>query len=142
MRRLALLPSVLIALTLVGVLLIAAIVRQNVGQIQTLRDDSSAVAHTLEVQQQLDAVLLAVAEAERNQSAYLLTTVDAYLTEYNETVVRLDQALKQLGDLTADNPDQARPGRAPAAAREIARSLSWTKGSRPAGLGVSGRRRP
>lgn len=105
MRRLALLPSVLIVVTLGGVLLVFLIVRQNVGQIQTLRDDSSAVAHTLEVQQKLDDVLLAITEAERNQNAYLLTEVEAYLDEYKTTVVRLDEALQQLGALTDDNPN-------------------------------------
>jgi PAS domain S-box-containing protein len=106
MRRSALLPSVLFAVTALGVLLIFAIVGQNVRQIRALRDDSSAVAHTLEVQQQLDAVLLSVIEAERNQNAYLLTDVEAYLTEYYAMLDRTRQTMDRLESLTDDNPGQ------------------------------------
>ena len=106
MRRFALLPSVLFAVTALGVLLIFAIVAQNVRQIRTLRDDSSAVAHTLEVQQHLDAVLLAVTEAERNQNAYLMTDVEPYLTEYYTMVERAQDTIDRLQAITADNPNQ------------------------------------
>ena len=70
-RRLALLPPVLLLATSMAVLIVFLIVRQNVAQIQTLRDNSSWVTHTLEVQQQLDGLLLTVTDAERLQTAYL-----------------------------------------------------------------------
>jgi PAS domain S-box-containing protein len=90
-----------------AVLLIFLIVRQNVEQIQTLRDDSSWVTHTLEVQQQLDLLLLTVIDAERLQTAYLLTEVADYLDAYRETVRQLEEAVEVLARQTRDNAAQS-----------------------------------
>src|SRR5262245_4331623 len=95
-RRIALLPPVLLLATSMAVLLVFLIARQNVAQIQTLRDNGAWVAHTLVVQQQLDALLLTVVDAERLQTAYLLTEVGEYLVAYREAVRQLEVAVEQL----------------------------------------------
>jgi PAS domain S-box-containing protein len=107
MRRLALLPPVLLLATSLAVLLVFLIVRQNVAQIETLRDDSLRVSHTLEVQQQLDAVLLTVTDAERMQTAYLLTEIEDYLGAYRETVRQLEAEIGRLAGQVGDNAGQA-----------------------------------
>ena len=89
-----------------AVLFVFLIVRQNVLQIQTLRDNSSWVTHTLEVQQQLDALLLTVTDAERLQTAYVLTEVGEYFDAYRETVMQLEAALEQLTKQVGDNASQ------------------------------------
>ena len=106
-RRLALLPPVLLLATSMAVLIVFLIARQNVAQIQTLRDNSSWVTHTLEVQQQLDALLLTVTDAERLQTAYLLTDVGEYLDAYRETVRQLEAAVEQLTKQVGDNAAQS-----------------------------------
>src|SRR5262245_54678189 len=108
MRRAAFLPWILVAATVVAIVMIFGIARENVRQIQMLRETSSNVAHTLEVQQQLDDVMLAAAEAERNQIAFLLTDVEEYFGEYQLMADRLRAALDRLDMLVADSPAQTR----------------------------------
>jgi PAS domain S-box-containing protein len=104
MRRF--IPPLIVVATALALLLIAALVRQNLVQIETMRADAAQVEHTVDVQAQLDAVLLALAETETNQLAYLLSGADGYLAAYRGQQAHLDSALARLGSLLTDNPAQ------------------------------------
>jgi signal transduction histidine kinase len=66
--------------------------------------DREWVTHTLHVVEKLQAVRIDITQAETGQRGYMLTGQDRYLElcEAGVTQVRLD--LKELPDLTADNP--------------------------------------
>src|SRR5216117_4052239 len=107
MRRISLLPSVLIVATIVVLLSVFGIVRQNVRQMQVLRDQTSLVEHTLEVQSQLDNLLLQTTQAESAVRGYLLTGTEEGLGEFTEAKEELAGSLDRLASLTRDSQSQS-----------------------------------
>jgi len=73
-----------------------------------LATDRQSVLHTHEVLQQLDDVLLTLADAETGQRGYLLTNDEPYLEPYRAAVLRADSAVTTLDSLVGDNPAQVR----------------------------------
>jgi len=106
MRRIALLPAALAAATLLVLLVFAGIVRQNVLQMRSLREQTARVEHTLQVQRELDAVLLNASEADSAARGFLLSGGDASFTEFTQARLQLEQSLTRLSQLTRDNPSQ------------------------------------
>lgn len=74
---------------------------------QQLIGASHWVEHTLAVDSQLQLVGSLLKDAETGQRGFLLTGEPGYLDPYNAAVRQLPGALGALGEMTADNPEQA-----------------------------------
>jgi len=72
--------------------------------IETSRQEN----HTYQVLSQLEDLSLQVTNAETGQRGYLITGEQSYLEPYNAAINVLDQKIKELQRLTADNPNQQR----------------------------------
>jgi methyl-accepting chemotaxis protein len=71
-----------------------------------LIDSAEWVRHTHEVINGLDEVVSAVKDGETGQRGYVITGEARYLEPYQGAREVVDQKLKHLGELTADNPIQ------------------------------------
>jgi len=67
---------------------------------------ADSVAHTNQVLQQLEDLLSNMKDAETGQRGYVITGEDRYLEPYRGTITSVDQEMKDLRKLTADNPNQ------------------------------------
>jgi PAS domain S-box-containing protein len=77
-----------------------------------LNEDAALVAHTHEVLDLTDAVMLALVDAETGERGFLLTGRDEYLRPYDLALPRLAGRLAALKEQTRDNaPQQERVGR-------------------------------
>ena len=72
--------------------------------IETSRQEN----HTYQVLSQLEDLNLQVTNAETGQRGYVITGEQSYLEPYNAAINVLDQKIKELQRLTADNPNQQR----------------------------------
>ncbi|MEH2354566.1 response regulator [Nostoc sp.] len=91
------------ALSLATLTTIGLISYQSTNElIQTSRKES----HTYQVLSQLEDLNLQVTNAETGQRGYVLTGEQRYLEPYNAAIQVLDQKVKELQKLTADNPKQ------------------------------------
>src|SRR3954470_15844775 len=106
MRPFRLLPAVLAAATLLVLLAFFGIVRQNLAQMRTLRDETALIEHTLQVQRELDRVLTQVSEADAGALRYLVTPGASQLAEYEQAKANLADSLVSLQKLTRDNAAQ------------------------------------
>jgi PAS domain S-box-containing protein len=92
---------------LLGIALIVALLIANAGlayrNIWRLNEDAKWVAHTHEVLDATDGVLLTLVDAETGQRGFLFTGQDEYLQPYDAALSRLDALLAQLKDKTNDN---------------------------------------
>jgi len=70
------------------------------------RDDGGLVVHTIEVENQLAAVLLELRTAESSTRGFLLSGEPQFLSQYEDAVSTVRQNLVKLRDLTTDNPVQ------------------------------------
>jgi CHASE3 domain sensor protein len=71
-------------------------------------ETSRWVAHTHQVVAQLSAVLSTVQSAETGQRGFIITGDERYLDPYNAALQRLNDDLRDLRQLTVDNPEQQR----------------------------------
>jgi methyl-accepting chemotaxis protein len=71
-----------------------------------LIDSAEWVRHSHQVVTGLDEFLSAMKDAETGQRGYLITGTPRYLEPYQGARELADQKLKQVRELTADNPDQ------------------------------------
>src|SRR4051812_31557999 len=99
-------PTAIATGTLVVLGLFLATVLRNVSEMRVLRDESFRIEHTLEVQRELDAVLIAESDADANVRAYLLTASPQLLDRVREGERSTVQRLDRLAALVADNPQQ------------------------------------
>jgi signal transduction histidine kinase len=106
MRRIPLVPAALAAATLLVLLAFFGIVRQNLQQMRTLREETDRIEHTLQVQRELDAVLLYAAETDSTSRGFLITASDVSFGEYQQAKEDLQHALDRLNGLTRDNRAQ------------------------------------
>jgi signal transduction histidine kinase/DNA-binding response OmpR family regulator/CHASE3 domain sensor protein len=65
-----------------------------------------SVTHTMQVLESAQQVLAAVGDAETGQRGFVLTNEDLYLEPYTRARASLPGQMRQLRDLTADNPQQ------------------------------------
>lgn len=70
------------------------------------RSDSAAVVHTIEVQDQTNALLLDIRRAESAARGYLLTSQPEFLADHRAAVAMIRSKLDALGRLTAASPVQ------------------------------------
>jgi signal transduction histidine kinase len=95
-----------ILLLAAGFLVLVAISAASVLFVNKARDDSSWVVHTVEVENQTNALLLEIRRAESSARGYLLTQGAEFLSDHEDAVANIIPELDMLGNLTRDNPVQ------------------------------------
>jgi len=90
-------------LALVALLVIGFVsYRSTTGLIET----AGQVTHTHQVLENLDQLLSLLKDAETGQRGYLITGEDRYLQPYTAALGQIDQTIKEIRNLTSDNPHQ------------------------------------
>jgi len=89
-----------------GFLVLVAISAASVLFVNEARDDNAWVVHTLEVENQTNALLLEIRRAESGAHGYLLTRGPEFLGQHEEAVSRITPFLDKLSELSKDNPVQ------------------------------------
>lgn len=99
-----------IILLVAGLLVLIAISTASILFVDRARDDSSLVVHTVEVENQIAAVLLDIRRAESAARGFLLTSDQTFLTQHETAVSGILDAVNRLLGLTSDNPAQVASG--------------------------------
>jgi signal transduction histidine kinase len=89
-----------------GFLVLVAISATSVLLVNKSRSDSRRVVHTIEVENQTNALLLEIRRAESAARGYLLTRGPEFLTDHEDAVAAIAPHLDKLAHLTGDNPLQ------------------------------------
>jgi signal transduction histidine kinase len=97
-----------ILLLAAGFLVLVAISAASALLVDRSRDDSAAVVHTIEVQDQTNALLLDVRRAESAARGYLLTSQPEFLADHRAAVAVIPRELNALGRLTTASPVQTK----------------------------------
>ncbi|MGA8709244.1 MAG: CHASE3 domain-containing protein [Steroidobacteraceae bacterium] len=74
--------------------------------INSLTTTSYAVTHTHQVLEHIARLLIEMENAETGQRGYVITGDDGYLAPYQSGIAAVDVIVKELRELTADNPSQ------------------------------------
>jgi PAS domain S-box-containing protein len=92
----------------IGLALLMLIVISVVSYRSTthLIETARSVAHTRAVLEKLETVLAQLASAETGARGYIIAGEDRYLEPYRAAISVIDQEVKELRRLTADNPNQ------------------------------------
>lgn len=88
------------------IVLLAVIGAVAYRSIHSLTNTSHLVAHTHEVLEHVANVLSSLKDAETGQRGYVITGDEAYLEPYQAVVNSIPNVVKELRQLTADNPNQ------------------------------------
>jgi methyl-accepting chemotaxis protein len=88
------------------IVLLAVIGAVAYRSIHSLTNTSQLVAHTHEVLEHVANVLSLLKDAETGQRGYVITGDEAYLEPYQAVVNSIPNVVKELRQLTADNPNQ------------------------------------
>ena len=126
-----------ILLLAAGFLVLVAISIASILLVNKARQDSSLVVHTIEVENQINALLLEIRRAESNARGYLLTLGPGFLRDHETAAATVVPNLDTLTQLTADNPVQVeyiRQLRAAVDARlaQFAKEMDFVKHNEPA----------
>ena len=138
MRRRALGQILLLA---AGLLVLVAISAASVILVDKAREDSALVLHTVEVENQINALLLEIRRAEGAAHGYLLTLAPEFLRDHETAVAAIIPDIDKLTRLTANNPVQIenvkklRPA-VEARLDQFAREMEFVKQNQPAGAGA------
>jgi signal transduction histidine kinase len=121
-----------------GFLVLVAISAACVLLVNKSRDDNAWVVHTIEVENQTNALLLEVRRAESAARGYLLTMGPEFLADHNRAVAAILPELDKLEHLTADNPLQVENvkrlrGAIETRLDQFAREMKFIKQGDPAG---------
>jgi signal transduction histidine kinase len=95
-----------ILLLAAGFVVLVAVSAASVLLVNKARSDNSWVVHTIEVENQTNAVLLEIRRAESAARGYLLTLGPEFLRDHEEAVAAIIPEIDELARLTADNPLQ------------------------------------
>ncbi len=95
-----------ILLLAAGFLVLVAVSVASVLLVNKARSDSAWVVHTVEAENQINALLLDIRRAESAARGYLLTSGEEFLTDHEQAVARITPDIDELGRLTSDNPAQ------------------------------------
>src|SRR5215470_16959315 len=125
-----------IVLLTAGFLILVAISIASVLLVNKARDDSGWVTHTVEAENQINALLLEVRRAESAARGFLLTQGPEFLSDHQAAVANIIPYANKVEQLTGDNPAQAeniRKLRAAIATRldQFARELDFVKQNDP-----------
>jgi signal transduction histidine kinase len=96
-----------ILLLAAGFLVLVAISASSVIFVDKARKDSGLVVHTVEVENQINALLLEIRRAESAARGYLLTLGPEHLRDHEAAVASVIPDVDKLAQLTVDNPIQA-----------------------------------
>ena len=89
-----------------GFFVLVAISALSVVLVTQSRKDNRWVVHTIEVENQVNALLLDIRRAESAVRGYMLSSAPQFLTEQETAVAAIRPELDRLTVLTADNPVQ------------------------------------
>ncbi|EJN11992.1 bacteriophytochrome (light-regulated signal transduction histidine kinase) [Bradyrhizobium sp. YR681] len=89
-----------------GLLVLTVISAGSVYLVNKARDDNKWVVHTLEVENQLNALLLELRRAESGARGYLLTQGPNFKADHEKAVAAIVPAVDRVTRLSADNPAQ------------------------------------
>ena len=89
-----------------GLLVLAVISTGSVYLVSRARQDNASVVHTIEVENQIHALLLDVRRAESSARGYLLTREPGFWTDHQSAMAAIPPHLDRLARLTKDNPVQ------------------------------------
>ncbi|HEV7634021.1 MAG TPA: CHASE3 domain-containing protein [Bradyrhizobium sp.] len=89
-----------------GFLVLVAISATSVILVNRARETNGLVVHTVEVENQINALLLDIRRAESAARGYLLTSGPEFLSDHNTAVAAVLPDVDKLSQLTADNPVQ------------------------------------
>jgi signal transduction histidine kinase len=111
---------------------LVAISATSVILVNQAREDSGWVVHTVEVENQINALLLQVRRAESAARGYLLTSEPRFLAEHEAAVASILPDVDKLATLTSDNPVQVENSkqlRPPVQARleEFAKAIDFVR---------------
>jgi signal transduction histidine kinase len=95
-----------ILLLAAGFLVLVAVSAACVLFVNKARSDSGWVVHTVEVENQTNALLLEIRRAESGARGYLLTRGQEFLDDHQAAVAEIVPELDKLAQLTRDNPVQ------------------------------------
>jgi signal transduction histidine kinase len=113
-------------------LVLVAISATSVILVDRAREDSRWVVHTVEVEDQINALLLEIRRAESAARGYLLTSEPRFLAEHQAATAAILPDVDKLAKLTRDNPVQTESSnrlRPPVQARleEFAKAIDFVK---------------
>jgi signal transduction histidine kinase len=89
-----------------GFLVLVAISATSVVLVNQSRKDNGWVVHTVEVENQVNALLLDVRRAESATRGYMLSHGPQYLSEQQSAIAEIKPELDRLAELVVDNPAQ------------------------------------
>lgn len=89
-----------------GLVVLTVISAGSVYLVNKARDDNKRVVHTIEVENQVNALLLEVRRAESGLRGYHLSVGPEFQAEYEKAVAAIIPALDRVTRLTRDNPAQ------------------------------------
>jgi signal transduction histidine kinase len=95
-----------ILLLAAGFLVLVVVSAASVLFVDRSRQDNAWVVHTIEVENQTNALLLEVRRAESAARGYLLTSDPDFLRDHQEAVAAILPELDKLEELTRDSPAQ------------------------------------
>jgi signal transduction histidine kinase len=96
-----------ILLLTAGFLVLVAVSTASVILVNQSREDNAWVVHTVEVENQTNALLLEVRRAESAARGYLVSSGPEFLTDHKEAVAAIVPELDKLAHLVSDNPVQS-----------------------------------
>lgn len=99
-------PIVQIVLLSAGLLILLGISASSIYLVFRLHDDAAAIAHTLEVENQISIALLQMRRAESAERGYVLTGRTEFLDDFKDAEATIRPAYDRLKLLSADNPVQ------------------------------------
>ncbi|AWM11093.1 sensor histidine kinase [Bradyrhizobium symbiodeficiens] len=89
-----------------GLLVLTGISAGSVYLVNKARDDNKWVVHTIEAENQINALLLEIRRAESAARGYLLTQEAVFRIDHERAIAAIMPALDRLTRLTGDNPVQ------------------------------------
>jgi signal transduction histidine kinase len=95
-----------ILLLTAGFLVLVAVSVACVLLVNEAREDSGWVVHTVEVENQTNALLLEIRRAESAARGYLLTSGPEFLRDHQDAVAEIHPDLDKLAGMIGDNPAQ------------------------------------
>lgn len=119
-----------------GLLVLTVISAGSVYLVNKAREDSNWVLHTIEVENQINALLLEVRRAESSARGFLLTQGPDFQSDHEKAVAAIVPALDKLTRQIGDNPAQRESIEKLSAAIEIrldqfSREMKFVKDGRP-----------
>ncbi|MBR0813129.1 CHASE3 domain-containing protein [Bradyrhizobium diazoefficiens] len=89
-----------------GLVVLTVISAGSVYLVNKAREDSKWVVHTIEAENQINALLLEIRRAESTARGYLLTRRSDFKVDHDKAVAAIVPALDRLTRLIGDNPEQ------------------------------------